>query len=268
VNLNIFYAILIFVIGACLGSFLSVVISRISLGKKGILMGRSECPDCRHQLAAQNLVPVFSWIFQKGRCQYCHKPISPVYPALELSSGLLFLTSYFSLAYPLFELNHFFVSFDLSWLKLIYLELLNLILIAISFSDLQTRQIPNLFLTIWIVLTIPALLIQDWFSSGLALLICMGFLGGQWLVSRGRWLGSGDIYFSIGMAFLLGWQRTIVALVLSYFLGSIIAVLLLLTGKAGKKSPLAFAPFLVLGTLLAFYFGQDIINWYIGTTNL
>jgi leader peptidase (prepilin peptidase)/N-methyltransferase len=127
VNPTVLGAIIVFFIGTCLGSFLSVVISRIQLGKKGIISGRSECPNCRHQLTARNLVPLFSWLFQKGLCQYCSKPISPIYPALEFSSGLLFLVSYFSINYPLFEINTHFQGFTaispaaLAWLKLFYL---------------------------------------------------------------------------------------------------------------------------------------------------
>jgi leader peptidase (prepilin peptidase)/N-methyltransferase len=111
------------------------------------------------------------------------------------------------------------------------------------------------------------LIFQNWLSIALALLINVILLGGQWFFSKGRWLGSGDIFYSIGMAVLLGWQKDLLGIFISYLIGSIIAIILLVSKKADRQTAVPFTPFLILGTLIAFYFGQDLINWYIGIFN-
>lgn len=266
---QIIFNIVFFVIGSCFGSFLSVLIYRFQNSKKGIIAGKSFCPHCKHRLGVADLIPLLSWIFKAGRCSYCHKSISPLYPTMELASALLFITNFNLLVsqqglldWTLEGSNWFF------WLKMIYYNLLMLCLLAICFADLQKKTIPNLFLYIWIALTLPALLINGNALANLggyllALLAALLFFGGQYFLSGGRWLGSGDIYLAVGMALLLGLNNFILAVVCSYLIGSIIVVLLLLLKKAKTKQTIPFAPFLVMGTLIAFYQGDEIINWYL-----
>ncbi len=268
---NIFISIVLFFIGSCFGSFLSVVISRSLEGKKGIVAGRSACPHCHHQLKFWNLIPIFSWIFQKGNCTFCHKKISPIYPALELATGLLFLNNFFFLQFSYFPnlwdnhpatLELFTVLF---WIKFIYLGLINLALLSLCFSDLQKKLIPNSFLYFWIAicLPIPFLSGENPIYSILAILLALTFFGGQYMVSKGHWLGSGDIYIAVGMALLLGFKGVILAIVCSYLIGASISILLLLLQKIKVKKTIAFAPFLCLGTLIAIYLGSDLITWYL-----
>lgn len=268
---NIFISIVLFFIGSCFGSFLSVVISRSLEGKKGIIAGRSVCPQCHHQLKFWNLIPIFSWIFQKGKCTFCRKKISPIYPALELATGLLFLNNFFFLQFSYFPnlwnshpatLELFSMLF---WVKFIYLGLINLALLSLCFSDLQKQLIPNSFLYFWIAicLPIPFLSGDNPLYSILAILVALVFFGGQYMVSKGRWLGSGDIYIAVGMALLLGFKGMILAIVCSYLIGASISILLLLLQKIKVKKTIAFAPFLCLGTLVAIYLGNDLITWYL-----
>lgn len=264
-------SIITFILGCCLGSFLSVAIQRLLNGRKGIITGRSQCPQCKHQLAPLDLIPIFSWIFKKGQCSYCHKQISPIYPILEILTGLLFLDNLNILLSTRSNLSWNNIWTDPSfWLLLIYFHLLSINLLAICFSDIQKKAIPNLFLYSWLGLSLPGFLI----SSGpgmapqplahlLGLLAGLGFFGGQYLISRGRWIGSGDIYFAAGMGLLLGLNKFILATVLSYIIGSIIVIILLLAGKTKAKQTIAFTPFLIIGTLIAFYSGQEIIQWYL-----
>lgn len=268
---NLLISIILFFIGSCFGSFLSVVINRSLEGKKGILTGRSACPHCHHQLKFWNLVPIFSWLFQKGKCTFCHKKISPIYPALELSTGLLFLNNFFFLQFsdfPNIWANHPATLEILSiifWIKFIYLCLINLALLSLCFSDLQKQLIPNSFLYFWIIicLPIPFLSGENPVYSALAILIALAFFGGQYLFSKGRWLGSGDIYIGVGMALLLGLKGVVLAIVCSYLIGASISILLLLLQKIKVKKTIAFAPFLCLGTLIAIYLGSDLITWYV-----
>lgn len=268
---NILISVILFFIGSCFGSFLSVVINRSLEGKKGIITGRSACPHCHHQLKFWNLIPIFSWLIQKGKCSFCHKKISPIYPALELSSGLLFFNNFFFLQFsdfPNLSANHapsLEILSVLFWAKFVYLGVINLSLLSLCFSDLQKQLIPNTFLYFWILicLPIPFVSVESVIYSLLAILVALAFFGGQYLFSKGRWLGSGDIYIAIGMALLLGFKGLILAIVCSYLIGASISILLLLLQKIKVKKTIAFAPFLCLGTLIAIYLGNDIITWYL-----
>jgi prepilin signal peptidase PulO-like enzyme (type II secretory pathway) len=274
---SIVLTIYIGILGLCFGSFASVLISRTLNQEKGIVKGKSHCPDCHHQLMAIDLVPLFSFLFNKAKCRYCKKKISWFYPALELTSAALFLFSFLTLSHSSIgwqtdfgstwlgtpgQLNLFSLSF---WAILIYLFALNLNLIAIVFSDLKEKAIPNSFLISWVLLSAFSLFFTwplDPFNLALAIAaICLVF-GGQILISKGKWLGSGDFYFGLGMAFLLGFEKTLVAIVLSYFIGSIISLFLLATKVLTRKSTLPFTPFLALATLISLYFGNQIWLWY------
>lgn len=258
-----------FIIGTCFGSFLSVLIYRSTNNKKGIVKGNSYCPHCHHQLKPKNLIPLISYIFQCGRCSYCRKPISPFYPIIELISGLLFLANFNFLLGQL--PNPSWAAFQtdwIFWLKLVFYNANILNLLAICFADLQKKAIPESFLYSWIVSSIvgiaftyidPISVITD---QGLTVLVALLFFGGQYLISRGRWLGSGDIYFSAGMALLLGFSKFTLAVICSYFIGSAVIIILLIMKQVKAKQTIPFTPFLVMGTLVAFYYGNDIINWY------
>lgn len=274
---SIILTIYIFILGLCFGSFASVLISRTLNNEKGIVKGKSHCPDCHHQLMAIDLIPLFSFLFGKGKCRYCKKKISWIYPVLELTSAALFLFSFIALQLPSIgwqmdfannwfhsasQLNLFSLTF---WVTLIYLFALNLNLIAIVFSDLKEKAIPNSFLLSWGILSLISLALSwpiDFFNILFALVAVTTVFGGQILISRGKWLGSGDFYFAIGMAILLGFEKTLVAIVFSYFIGSIISLILLASKKLSRKSTLPFTPFLALATLISLYFGNQIWLWY------
>ncbi len=270
---NLFIMVIIFVIGSAFGSFLSVAIGRTLKGKKGIFLGKSECPKCRHHLTTVDLIPIISWVFRRGRCAYCHKAISIEYPTLELLSGLLFISNYTSLLTTTgnFDLAEPPTNTVVFWIKMAYLCLISVSLLSICFSDLKTKTIPNIFLTIWIILCVPAFLAGPASLASalpdhlIALAIALIFFGSQYLLSRGRWLGSGDIFIAAGMGPLLGWQKLVLAIVLSYFVGAIIGIILLLTRRQKAGSAIAFGPFLVMGTLISLYFGNQIISWYLST---
>jgi leader peptidase (prepilin peptidase) / N-methyltransferase len=274
---SIVLTIYIAILGLCFGSFASVLISRTLNKENGIVKGKSHCPDCHHQLMAIDLVPLFSFLFSGAKCRYCKKKISWFYPVLELTSCALFLFSFLVLSQPSIgwqtdfgntwlgsagQLHAFSLSF---WAILIYLFVLNLNLIAIVFSDLKEKAIPNSFLIFWGILSAFSLFFTwpiDLLNLALALLVVCVVFGGQILISKGKWLGTGDFYFSLGMALLLGFEKTLVAIVLSYFIGSIISLILLATKILSRKSTLPFTPFLALATLISLYFGNQIWLWY------
>lgn len=247
----------IFYLGAIFGSFASAIIYRLYKEDAGFWHKRSHCIWCKHELGPKNLIPIFSYIWQRGKCAYCKKKIDFSYLLNEILVGLLFLDIYIANQYLGFpEGASYYLFFGVAFFG--YL---------IASYDAKYQKIPDLFSFIFIAgcLALGYLTVGEPKSQLIGIIIGGGFFGLQFLVSRGRWIGSGDILLGIAMGALLGWQATIVALVIAYVSGSIIGVALLANKKLKRQAAIAFGPFLMFGTYLAFFFGNDIYNWYIQT---
>jgi leader peptidase (prepilin peptidase)/N-methyltransferase len=257
----------IFLLGACLGSFISVVVERINKDRKSIIFGRSLCPKCRKKLKAIDMIPIISYIFLHGKCRSCHKKISIHYPALELFSGLTFITLF--LRFRFFtETSNGLILDNAALLSFIIYSVYAAFLIAIFFYDLLFSEIPDMFLFPLIGITLIGSLIlgkPDLTAMFIGVIIALFIFGGQYLVSKGAWLGEGDIYLSIAMALAFGWRLFLISVFFTYFTGGIAAIFLLAAKKVSKKSAIPFAPFMVLGTLLTIFFGEEILNWYLST---
>lgn len=249
--------------GLALGSFMMVLIPRLYYGEKGILLGRSHCPQCKHSLTIKNLVPLVSFILQKGKCIYCEKKISLIYPIVEIVTAFTIFTLFVStsttlleeisfLSVALFILLgiHLFALIFTFFYDLLYYEISDVILIpAIVIALLQTVLPPN---------TIFPTLLQGLIGASIPLIIFML----QIVLSKGKWLGLGDLRIGLYMGLLLGIEKTVLALIITYMLGALIAIILLVSKKATKKTPLPFGPFLVSGTIIALFLGDIIVNWY------
>ncbi len=241
--------LILFLIGLALGSFLSVLIYRLHNKKSGILWGKSICPHCNKRLGAFELIPLFSYLLQGGRCRGCKRAIPWHYPVLELVTGLLFVGIALAQLAPL-------------PLYLFY----GLVLVFIFFYDLLYMEIPDQAMLPSIAVALLATFHfeiipwQDalWGAGGLFLFFLV-----QILVSKGRWLGGGDLRIGAFMGLILGWQLTLVAVFASYLLGSIVSLVLLATGRVSRKSMIPFGPFLVLGTLVALFYGQPLLKGYL-----
>lgn len=235
---------LFFVLGLVMGSFGNVLIGRLPQGES--ITGRSHCPHCGKTITAFELIPVLSWMFLRGKCSKCKKSISIQYPLIELLSGGLFVWA-FNLA-PLFPLAAFALALAF-WAMLL-----------IAVIDYKTQLIPDV-LTLLLALSAGVYqLLSMGHLSWMAVLVGMGFFGTQWILSKGRWVGSGDIFLAGALGLLLGsWQYLVMALMLSYIIGAAVAIVLLLTKRVGKKAQLSFGPFLVLGTFIVYWLGGEIM---------
>ena len=236
--------------GLVLGSFYNVVGLRVPEGIPFTGKERSRCPACGHTLTAVELIPLLSWVMQRGRCRHCQAGISVKYPLFELTTGLLFAYSFY----------HFGWSIELA-VALLFVSML----VIITVSDLATMLIPDKVL---IVFGIPILLLRftfapldPWWLSILGALIGFGILFLLAVVSRGG-MGGGDIklYFVIGL--VLGPAATVLSLFLAAFIGLIFGLPARLSGKAKKGTPIPFGPFIALGALVAYFFGTELILWY------
>ena len=244
--------IIIFIFGTLIGSFLNCLIYRLE-NKKSFVSGRSFCPRCKHKLAWYDLIPIFSFIFLKAKCRYCKKKISWQYPIVELTTGLLFLL---------------IVSYQLSifnFINLVFLFFIFSSMLAIFIYDLKHFIIPDKIIYPLIVITLFYSIINNQLSIINCLLAGIGaalFFLSIYLISKGKWLGFGDVKLALFLGLFLGWPNIILSLFLSFFIGAIIGVGLMLFKGKGLKSQVPFAPFLILGSFIAFFWGERLFNWY------
>jgi len=248
-----FFNVFIFILGLGLavGSFLNCVIYRLE-SNQSFLTGRSFCPKCKHVLAWYDLVPVLSFLWLSGKCRYCKKPISLQYPLVELATSLLFVLLFW----------HFGLVIDL-----MFGFLISAFLVIIFVYDLKHYLIPDkvIYPAISVALVYD-LLISDIHGMSEILISAFGaaaFFAVIVFGSRGRWMGAGDIKLAFLTGLLLGWPNILVALFFAFFSGAIIGIGLILANRKSFKSEVPFGPFLVAGTLIALFWGERIINWYL-----
>jgi len=251
-------SLVLFLLGTMIGSFLSVVISRIHRQKKGIFFGRSECPSCSSKLCFGDLIPILSYIVNKGRCKHCKKPIGAWYILLELFTGIMLVLLY--LKFPFTDLNTSIIY--------IYFGVISIFLTGILFYDLKFMEIPEVFtypaiflIFIYTLITNPAGISEMVIGGAVAAL----FFGAQVWISKEKWLGAGDTQVGILIGMLLGWKILLVCLLISYLSGSLISMTLLIGGKVTGKTQIPFAPFLVFGTFICIFFGNYILDLYLQT---
>jgi len=264
--------LIIFLTGLAVGSFLNCVIYRMELKYRGEvtspLRGRSYCPHCKHKLSWQDLIPVFSFLILRGKCRYCGKRISWQYPLVEIATALLFLLI-FNFQFSIF--NKFSIFNFQTLFNLCFLFIVSCFLIVIFVYDLKHYIIPDRviypaiiialifnfqFLIFNLQFSIFNELILSAFGAALFFLLIV-------LLSRGKWMGIGDIKLAFFMGLFLGSPNILVALFLAFLIGAIIGVWLILAKRKTLKSEVPFGPFLVTGTFIALFWGQKIIQWYL-----
>jgi len=274
----------VFIFGAVVGSFLNVVVLRYNTGRS-ITIERSQCFSCGKTLKWFELIPIFSFIAQRGRCRSCGSKISFQYITVEILTGLVFLLIF---NYQFSITNEFS---NLLIFNILYLWTIFSILIAISVYDLRHKIIPDalVFLFVgfsflkglfdfldfgnWDLSGIWNLEFGIWLAAGPLIALPFFLL---WFFSRGRWMGFGDVKLALGIGWFLGLALGTYALLWSFWIGgafSLGALLLkyILSSLEGKsslflrlkgltiKSEIPFGPFLVLGTAVAFLLEWDFL---------
>jgi len=245
--------ILIFLFGLCIGSFLNVLILRLPMNEK-IGMDRSRCPNCRKVLQWFELIPVVSFLLQKTVCRGCQKHISWQYILVELATGVFFLVSFYN-----------YIAGIENILVAVLKVLISVALILVFMIDLKFGVILDVIIwpAIIIIFLLQLYLGHSYLDLIIGSAIAGGFIGLQYLVSRGLWIGAGDIGLGIFMGIILGWQKTLVALLIAYIGGSIIGLFLIILKKKNLESAIPFGVFLAPATYLAFFWGDKLISWYI-----
>lgn len=242
---------LFFLFGLSIGSFLNASLYRMKL-KKSVFKGRSSCPHCSHVLSWKDLIPIVSFLFLLGKCRYCSKPISFQYPAVELGTGLLFVLIAYVVAGSV-------LSLTLYWILASFL-------IFIFVYDLKHFLIPDIVVYPAIATAfLYRLLVAGELLSALgSALVATAFFLALFLVSKGRWMGFGDVKLALFMGLFLSWPVVLVAFFVAFFVGGFVGTILILLKKKGLKSEIPFGPFLVFGTFTALFWGEQIVDWYLG----
>lgn len=235
--------------GLAIGSFLNVVVLRTQA--KVSWLGRSYCPQCTTQLLWYELLPVVSFMALRGQCRHCTQSISWQYPLVESATAILFAVfGYWFWSEPLHMVVYlFFVT----------------LLIVLFVYDLRYYLLPDRFTLPGIVLGVigSQFLGITLLDSIIGMSVGASFFLVQFLWSRGRWVGGGDVRLGAVMGAMLGWPTIIVALLLAYAIGTVVAVILLILRKTNMQGRLPFGTCLTSATIIALLFGPQLLYWYL-----
>lgn len=248
--------ILIFVLwfGMCIGSFMNVCIYRLPIAKSIADPSRSVCPNCNSMIRFYDNIPVFSYLWLKGRCRHCNTPISFRYPLVEAIAGLVALSV--------------FLTFGLTLEGLIYFIFITSLLI-ITFIDIDHKIIPN-------VITIPGIPIGLLLALGLPAVTfvdsILGLLAGggslfivAWtysLLTGKEGMGGGDIKLLAMIGTIIGWKGVLFTIFVSSAAGTLVGIPVMLVKGKNMKFAVPFGPFLSIGAITYIFMGQKIIYWY------
>lgn len=258
-----FTLIVAFGFGACIGSFLNVLIWR--LPREQSIGGFSECPKCKHQLHWHNLVPLFSYLFQGMKCQYCKDKISPRYFFIELITGLLFVAAawYFLPFTPLSVIGA---------IKLATIIAVCIVVFSVDFEHyliLDRVVLPAAVLML--ILNVALDLAGGFYAHSFYAHSLPGIIAGAlafipfwglWKFSKGLWMGFGDAKFVLFMGIALGFPGILVSLFLSFTIGAIIGIALIGLGSKKLSSRLPFGTFLSVATVVTAIYGERLWDIY------
>ena len=246
--MDIMYIVYFAVFGAVLGSFYNVVGLRIPKGES-IVMPPSHCTSCQKRLTGIELIPVFSYIMQGGKCRGCKVRFSPIYMFTEMMTAFLFAFAYYKIGFQ--------------WELAVALLLISL-LVIINVSDIAYMLIPNKILLFFLPLVIIGRIISPldpiWDSIvgavvGFAILLLIA------IVSKGG-MGGGDIKLFFLLGLVLGTYNTLLTLFLASVIGMVVGIVVLTVRGQGRKTPVPFGPSIALAAMIVYFYGQSMIDWY------
>ncbi|MEK7116522.1 MAG: prepilin peptidase [Patescibacteria group bacterium] len=239
-------------LGAALGSFANVIIIRWH--ENASITGRSRCPACKKTLRPRHLVPILSWMLLRGKCAHCGVQIHFQYPIVEACAALLAVIA---------AIRHDPVIDTWSF---VFESVVTIGLIVPVVMDIRWKELPVEYLVgigIFSFVFHAILTFSSISGTIVAIAGASAFFGLQVLLSRGRWLGQGDVWFGGMMGAILGTPLlTGLAIYMSYLFGGIFAIVGLLMGAFRRKSRVPFAPALAAGTLVALWHGERILLWF------
>lgn len=272
--LIIFY---VFVIGLMIGSFINCLVWR--LHKQEGLWNRSYCPKCNHQIAWYDNIPVLSYLILRAKCRHCKTKISFQYPVVELVTGVLFTISFlFNIKYLGLGLSQEFSIFNFSAQSGFSLsgQFSNFLLIFRDWFFIAVMIVVFIYDLRWYlildIVTLPACIVIIIFNLFLGVdfknMLLSGIIGGsffllQFVVSRGKWIGGGDVRLGLLMGLFFSWPMILVAIFLAYIIGSVISIGLVIVSKKKWGSEVPLGIFLTMASIITLFWGGGILEWYL-----
>ncbi len=245
-------AVFVFLYGLLIGSFLNVCIYRIPLGKT-VVKGRSFCPSCNTLIPWYCNIPVFSFLFLRGRCRACGEKISIVYPAVELYNAILYVLIFF--------------NYGLSVSGLFIAALFSL-LIIVSFIDLRYQIIPDglvlIILFLGAIHGVYQVLAMDvpWFTFVIGFFAASVPLYLLGMIYKDG-MGGGDIKLMAAAGLFIGWKLILLSLFIGALYGGVVSIFIIASRKGSLKSTVPFGPMLSLGIITCVLVGNSILSWYL-----
>jgi leader peptidase (prepilin peptidase)/N-methyltransferase len=253
IGLTIVFALL----GLAVGSFLNVCIDRLPQNKS-IAYPPSHCEACQHKLSAKDLIPVLSYLRLRGRCRYCQISIPRKLLWVELVTAVIFALLYW----------HYGLSPELG-----VMAFYACLFIVIFVIDLEHSLILNkVVYPTMVVALLLSLYPWPWLSESMGMRVAYAALGGAIgfvvflviaLVSRGG-MGWGDVKLAALIGLATGFPLVFVAIIMAAILGGIVAVVLLVTRRRGRREMIPFGPFLAVAAMATLLWGNNILGWYLG----
>lgn len=250
--MKIFLYTAIFMLGAIIGSFLNVCIYRIPLGES-ISYPPSHCTNCNTRLKWYDLIPIFSYLILRGKCKYCKEKISLKYPSIEFLTAVVFLLTYIN-----YGLSLYFIKYIILWCFLIVISIID-----IEFQDVYAvTTIPGIIIGVIIATIENVIYFTPFWNYLLGGAIAGGIIALIVYITGG--MGKGDIEIAALCGVFIGWKYSIIMIFLSFIIGAIIGVILIISKKRNRKDYIAFGPFIALSTLFTVFYGSHILNYYVG----
>ena len=247
--MEILVGIIIFLLGLCGGSFVNMLTYRTAVRyeltrnkKQETNKNRSYCDYCRKQLSWRDNIPVISWLILRGKSRCCHQKLSRLYPIVELITGVLFLIN------------------GTNWLGMV-------VIVFLMFSavfDYKYMILPDFSSYILIGLAIVNLLINN--NRG-ALVAGIGSVLFIWILTKikikgKQAMGEGDIPLAGFMGLWLGWPEIIIAFYIAFIIGAVVGIIIISLKKRRSDEAIPFGPFLILGTIIAYFYGEKILYYF------
>lgn len=261
--MTLLYSGIFLILGLLIGSFLNVVIYRYPKGEN-IVFPSSHCPKCNNDLKWYHNIPLFSYLFLRGKCAFCKEKISFRYPLVEFITGVLFLLSY--------------LRVEMDYLLIFYLVFV-VMAVLIAFIDYDEKIIPDLFLLIIFINAVGyfvynIITVTDYNYWNHIIGFFVGFVPFYLIrklastIYQREAMGFGDVKYMGVVGFFLGWGNVLLITLIASLLASIIEVTLIKLKKKDRTDELAFGPYLVFASLVALLYGEIIINFYLSLLNI
>jgi leader peptidase (prepilin peptidase)/N-methyltransferase len=252
--MNVLVVGLIFIFGLCIGSFLNVCIYRLPSSMSIVNPSRSICPQCKSAISFYDNIPVFSYLWLKGRCRHCQAAISLRYPLVELMTGIIAVDVFFMFG-PTIAGSIYFIFISS--------------LLVITFIDIDHKIIPDVISLPGIPIGLAASFVLPAMTFKTALLGILAGGGSLWivawtysLITRKEGMGGGDIKLLAMIGAFIGWKGVVFTIFAASVAGTVLGMIVMLVKGKDLKYAIPFGPFLSIGAMSYLFFGEKVLSWY------